>query len=145
MHTVRKALLLLVTSTTLVGCATSLDTDAGSPVSSRLYNTEIERQGLAHYCGSGNCDTPPRLERAVAPLYPAKALQAGISGEAAVLFQIDATGAVVNARIESASAPEFGEAALQAIRQWRYRPALLKGKPVSIGTSRQKIPFRPHR
>lgn len=132
--------IIAVLSGLLTACGT-LETTAGDSVSARVYNREIEKQGFNHYCGSGRCDTPPALVRAVAPTYPAGALRAGADGQASVVFYIDENGAVSDANLESASAPEFGQAALQAVRSWKYRPATLAGKSVRVGPMRQIIPF----
>ena len=133
-------LALVASSLILAGCST-LVTPAGQAVSADAYNREMSRQGAMYYCGDGKCDRPPTLVSAASPLYPSTALRLGQSGEASVLFEIDEQGVVVNATLETATAPEFGEAALHAIRLWKYRPATLGGKPVRIGPVRQKIPF----
>lgn len=127
---------LLITS-----CATTT-TPAGERVSSSAYNAEISAQGLRHYCGSGRCDTPPTLVRVSAPRYPSRELQEGIEGSASVIFDIDTTGQVINARIESATTPAFGEAALETVSDWKYRPAMLDGKPVAMKSLRQLFPFQ---
>ena len=124
-------------------CATDLTTPAGSAVSASAYNKAIGEQGKAYYCGSGVCDNPPSLVHAITPRYPRAALSEGRSGVASVTFDIEATGEISNLRLESASYPDFGDAALEAIGTWRYRPATLKGKPVKIGPVRQQIPFQP--
>ena len=127
------------------GCATNLSTPAGDAVSAGTYNRAIAKQGLAYYCGAGNCDKPPTLISATTPQYPLSALSEGRSGLASVLFEIETTGAVSNLKLESASSSEFGEAALEAISTWKYSPATLKGQPVKIGPVRQQIPFDPSR
>ncbi|MEZ5466592.1 MAG: TonB family protein [Lysobacterales bacterium] len=64
--------------------------------------------------------TPPR--------YPAQALRDGIEGKVIVNFQVDATGVVRDARIESAEPPAvFDEAALSAVRSWWLNPANHEG------------------
>jgi TonB family protein len=123
------------------GCATGLDTPGGTSVSASAYNRAMFDQGKTYYCGTGNCDTPPSLIRATAPEYPVAALAQGRNGWASVLFDIETTGEISNVRLEAASAPEFGDAALAAIRSWKYKPAKLKGKPVKISSVRQPIPF----
>lgn len=136
-------LALLWMVATAGGCATSLETPAGQPVSSAAYNRAMADRGRAYYCDTGNCDVPPALVRAVSPRYPAIALAEGRAGMASVLFEIEATGDVSNVTLESASSPEFGQAAIEAIRAWKYEPAKLKGKPVRVGPVRQQIPFQP--
>ena len=65
-----------------------------------------------------------------APEYPAKLRKAGIKGEAKVSFVISPHGRVLKAEIKSASDPAFGEAALAAIRQWRFLPKIKEGRAV---------------
>lgn len=126
----------------LTACET-LETKAGDPVTARVYNREMTKQGFDHYCSGGRCDSPPMLLSAAAPKYPAAALRAGQTGQASVIFYIDESGSVLDAEIESATSAEFGQAALAAVQSWKYRPAALAGKPVKIGPLRQKIPFLP--
>ena len=51
----------------------------------------------------------------------------------------DETGRVVNPRVEKASYPEFEKPALEAVRQWKFEPAIKGGKRVSC---RMRVPFR---
>jgi TonB family protein len=59
------------------------------------------------------------------PPYPPRAASGGI-----VLIEalVDATGKVGEARVMG-SAPPFDQAAIEAARQWRFRPARVKGRP----------------
>jgi TonB family protein len=127
----------------LVGCAATLATPSGRAVSSTAYNNEIAQQGTSHYCGDGVCDTPPSLLQARAPKYPPSALYAGQSGTVSVLFDIEASGLVSNIRVESATSPEFAASVLVAVKEWRYKPAMLRGKPVKMENMRQTVPFHP--
>jgi len=129
-----------VLALSLTACAT-LETDAGASVSARAYNQGMATQGADYYCGAGHCDQPPRLVSAVAPTYPTAALRAERTGQASVVFYIDEDGAVSDATLESATSPDFGQAALQAVRSWKYRPATRAGTPVRVGPMRQIIPF----
>jgi TonB family protein len=126
---------------TLGGCATNVTAPSESAISSNSYNEAIAKQGLSHYCEKSKCDVAPTLIAAVAPIYPPAALQAGISGNAAVSFSIDKNGIPVKVTLSSASSPEFGQAALSAVANWRYKPALLKGAPTEIGPLIQNFPF----
>ncbi|MGH9592615.1 MAG: energy transducer TonB [Bryobacteraceae bacterium] len=74
-----------------------------------------------------------RLVHEVRPLYPDVARQAGIEGTVEMRILIDKDGKVENVR------PISGErvlldAAMDAVRQWRYRPMELEGKPVPVMT-----------
>ena len=126
----------------LTACET-LNTESGDSVAAHVYNREIAKQGLDHYCGDGRCDSPPRLVSATAPRYPAAAARARKSGQASVVFCVDESGSVTDVAIESATSPEFGQAALQAVMSWKYQPATLAGEPIRIGPMRQTFPFSP--
>lgn len=72
---------------------------------------------------------PPRREGV--PQYPEQAQAAGIEGVVLVEILIDETGQVADARVLR-SIPLLDEAALQAVRQWRFEPTVIDGKPVPI-------------
>lgn len=65
------------------------------------------------------------------PRYPPDALAAGLEGRVVVLIKIGADGRVTAASVyESSGLDSFDEAALEAIRRWRYRPARRGGLAV---------------
>ena len=61
------------------------------------------------------------------PPYPPQAMAGGV---VLVEVSVDATGAVKEARVIG-SAPPFDQAALDAARKWRFRPARVKGHATS--------------
>jgi TonB family protein len=67
----------------------------------------------------------------VAAISPERALRAGIQGMVILEITVDAEGGVKNPRILR-SIPLLDEAALDAVRQWRYEPTLLNGQPVAV-------------
>ncbi len=85
-------------------------------------------------------DRPPLRESGPDPIYPPSLKRAGVTGRASILVVIAPDGRVTDARLESATDPKFGEAALEAVRHWRYLPALRNGQPVSVRHS-QAINF----
>ena len=143
MRKLTEACLVVAAIGLMTGCMTTLDTPAGDAVSVGAYNRAIAQQGEAHYCGTGNCDTPPLLVHATAPRYPAAALAEARHGLVSVLFDIEPSGEVSNLRIESATSQDFAEAALQAIKTWRFKPALLNDRPVKMFDMRLQTPFKP--
>lgn len=76
------------------------------------------------------------LIKKVNPVYPADARNAGIQGN--VLFQvgIDEQGNVDKIELVSGE-PSLASAAMQVIKQWKYRPYLLNGKPLYVETQVQ--------
>lgn len=65
---------------------------------------------------------------AVAPDYPAALRDSGLTGSAKILCHIDRDGQVTTAKVQEASAPEFGEAAAAAVKGWLFVPAIKDGQ-----------------
>lgn len=74
---------------------------------------------------------PPAKTRDAAPLYPAIAQAARVQGVVIIQATIGVDGAVVDATVLR-SVPLLDEAALTAVRQWRYTPTRLNGEPVAV-------------
>jgi protein TonB len=79
----------------------------------------------------GDIRIPQRLTY-TAPLYPALALAARISGLVIIEAIIDPQGRVQDAKVLRTDSPLLNESALAAVRQWTYTPTLLNGVPVSV-------------
>ena len=80
----------------------------------------------------GNIKAPMKLVT-VNPVYPASMRAAGRTGVVPIEALIGVDGNVVFARVLSASVhPDFADAALEAVRQWKFSPTLLNGKPVEV-------------
>jgi len=75
--------------------------------------------------------TPAKLISSVGPVYPQMAKNQRVSGDVKVDALIDASGRVTTMRVVSGPAL-LHQAAMDALRQWRYQPATLDGKPVSM-------------
>jgi protein TonB len=69
----------------------------------------------------------------VEPLYPMIAKQAGMQGTVVVRALISRTGNVEQPQVVSGPAM-LGPAAVDAIRQWKYRPYILNGEPIEVET-----------
>ena len=67
----------------------------------------------------------------VAPKYPPEAGRAGIEGTVLLMAVIGKDGNVQDVRVQS-GLPVLAQAAIEAVKQWRYRPYLLNGEPVEI-------------
>jgi TonB family protein len=63
--------------------------------------------------------------------YPEAAIAAQVEGAVVTEIVVDPTGAVVDAQIVR-SIPELDEAALRAVRKWRFEPTVVNGKPVPV-------------
>ena len=71
---------------------------------------------------------PPRKVHDVRPVWPDEARRAGVQGIVIVEFTVDVDGTVADARILR-GIPLLEKAALDCVRQWRYEPTLLNGRP----------------
>jgi len=63
------------------------------------------------------------------PTYPPDANAAGISGAVQLEISLNEQGIITDARIVR-SVPLLDDAALKAVREWRYDPVVVNGKPV---------------
>jgi protein TonB len=70
----------------------------------------------------------------VIPTYPAVAQVTRTSGTVVLQATISRTGTIENLRVVSGPAL-LRQAALDAVKQWRYRPYLLNGQPVEVETA----------
>jgi protein TonB len=66
--------------------------------------------------------------------YPAQARQDGIEGTVTLMIVVDETGKVTRAKVVGGPGHGLNEAALSAIRRFRFKPAVREGKPVSVET-----------
>lgn len=75
----------------------------------------------------------PRKEVDVRPKYPVSMREAGREGVVPLEAIIGLDGTVTYVRVLSAQVhPDFAIAAVDAVRQWRFSPTLLNGKPVEV-------------
>jgi len=81
-----------------------------------------------------------KLISSTRPVYPQLAKQSNVEGDVLVAVEIDASGIVTGAK--ATAGPVFlRQAAVDAVRNWKYEPATLNGKPASTQIT-VKIQFR---
>jgi protein TonB len=68
------------------------------------------------------------------PVYPAIAKSAHIQGHVIIDATISKTGTIENLQVVSGP-PLLRDAALQAVRTWRYKPYMLSGEPTEVQTT----------
>jgi len=71
--------------------------------------------------------------RRVTPNYPPLAKQARIQGAVVLQAEISKDGTIENLRLISGH-PMLAPAAIEAVKQWRYKPYFLNGEPVPVET-----------
>jgi TonB family protein len=70
----------------------------------------------------------------VKPVYPESARDAGIEGTVHLQGVIGADGTLAIVRIIRSNNADLTAAALESVKQWRYRPTQLNGEPVEVLT-----------
>lgn len=78
---------------------------------------------------------PPRMLKAPQPAYPASAQSRGAQGAVLVQAVILQDGTLGSLHVLSAPDPDLQAAALEALKGWRYAPAMLNGRPVEVATT----------
>lgn len=76
-------------------------------------------------------DQPPRLLRIVKPVYPQDAFIKKIEGVVVVGCSIGPDGRVRKVWVISSKTPVLNNAALAAVQQWSFAPAVKHGRPVA--------------
>ena len=85
---------------------------------------------------------PPERTTFVRPEYPELARKARAQGKVLLEIVVGTTGEVEEVRILR-SDPLFDQAAVEAVRKWRYQPALQGGRPVRVYLT-VKVDFELH-
>jgi protein TonB len=74
------------------------------------------------------------LLQKTSPAYPQMAKEARVSGTVVIQATISKTGAIENPHVVSGPTM-LRQAALDAVKTWRYKPYLLDGEPVDVETT----------
>lgn len=95
--------------------------------------------GPPHFSGQyfelEHVDRIPKPMYRLAPRYPMDERRAGIGGETQVIFLVDETGRTSQIQVVEATRPAFAVAAIEAVSQWRFAPAMKDGHAVACRMS----------
>ena len=146
-----KSLVILVVATLLSGCATTDPTytqranetlkhppraETESPEQKAVRESHEKAFGRKIEALSQEDQVEPAaVLKTVAPEYPFLARSAGKTGVVHVAVIIGVDGVVTEAKVVSSTDPIFDAAALDAVRQWRYKPAKKGGKPIAMAVT----------
>ena len=86
------------------------------------------QDGAKHYL------TAAVLLKRVSPEYPKKARKQHVEGTVRLHAVIAKDGSIKDLEVLSGD-PLLADAALKAVRQWRYKPTLLDGQPKEVTTT----------
>jgi TonB family protein len=73
----------------------------------------------------------PRLIQRFSPVYPELAKKARVSGKVILILNIDEEGNVTEIKLQSGH-PFLNDAAINAVKIWKYTPTVLQGEPVPV-------------
>jgi TonB family protein len=73
------------------------------------------------------------------PVYPLDMRTVGHTGTAVVEFIVDKSGMVIEAHSVRADSPSFAQAAVDAVKKWKFVPGIRHGVPVN---TKMKVPIK---
>lgn len=76
--------------------------------------------------------TIPKLLESVEPRYPEDAKRSGVEGVVILAVSVNSAGGVDAVRVVKPLSPALDQAAVDAVRQWRFSPATREGTPVDF-------------
>ena len=130
--------LLVCTVILCVGCASY------TVVPTRSYDSDqVDTSQQPFFAPDGiefteDFDVEPKIVHQTPPKYPQAARAAELEGVVILMLGIDDSGYVVEAKVAQGREGLSG-AALAAVRDWRFVPAMRAGKPVAV---RVPVPIR---
>lgn len=77
-------------------------------------------------------DEPPVQKFSPKPEYPAFAKKMGIQGKVILEAEILTDGTVQRINVLKKLEPSLDQAATEAVRKWRFQPAMVNGKPIAV-------------
>lgn len=100
--------------------------EAQKPPAPATAPGEHDEQGI--YRVGGAIAAPHKVDN---PVFPPEALVAGIDGTVVAEIVVDEAGNVIDAKVVR-SIPFLDDAALKAVRNWRYDPTIVNGQAVPV-------------
>ena len=78
------------------------------------------------------------LVKKVAPMYPVAMKAQGLEAVVLLNVVISGEGVPTSISVQDTTVPrEFTDAAIEAVKEWQYKPTLLNGEPVEVVTTVQ--------
>lgn len=107
---------------------------AGGVIGGIIGSTSIPRIAAPQRVRVSQGVTEGLLIRKLQPTYPPLAKTARIQGDVVLNAVISKNGAIENLRVMSGH-PMLVTSALDAVKQWKYKPYILNGEPVEVETT----------
>jgi TonB family protein len=116
---------------TFPGIITRLQSISWSPLMGEPNDTDLPRRVHRQPIKVGENVQESKLISRVEPVYPELAKLARVQGRVVLAVTIDEEGNVSEIKVTRGHSLLY-EAAVAAVRQWRYSPTLLNGEPVPV-------------
>jgi TonB family protein len=78
------------------------------------------------------CATPPRVIDSPMPEYSEQARKVGLQGTCTLLVVVEADGHASHIRVIKSLGMGLDEKAIEAVKRWKFKPALKDGNPVPV-------------
>ncbi|MDP3070650.1 MAG: TonB family protein [Opitutaceae bacterium] len=104
----------------------------GAAVAAELRTAFVVVTGSEEVGVGAGTKMPPRAITQARPVYPREMRASGLRGEVVVDFIVDIEGRVRNAYAARSLNPAFDDPAIEAVRQWKFEPARVGNRPVSM-------------
>jgi periplasmic protein TonB len=106
----------------------------GQPSSTAIEPAEVKPYKADRYVPASQVNELPGVESrpdSLRPFYPEAARRRGVQGDVVLRLLIDADGSLAKVDVIREPGGGLGAAGAQAIRQFRFRPAKVDGRPVA--------------
>ncbi|MDE0036675.1 MAG: energy transducer TonB [Gammaproteobacteria bacterium] len=108
-----------------------------------IATTLVTTTLMAVLIGCASLTRPPQFVGGKDFVYPAHARASGVEGRVLVRYDITVAGTVADAVVVKSEPPGvFDEAALDAVRSWRFRPMVDRGEVVPAPARVSELVFR---
>jgi TonB family protein len=111
-------------------------TKDGKPVAVRvtvtMAYTSLDEAKPDPVFAPGSNVAPPAILTEVKPAYPDDVREAGVTGNVGLECVVRRDGAPTDIVVTKILHPALDKAAVDALRQWRFKPGMSKGAPVSV-------------
>jgi outer membrane biosynthesis protein TonB len=101
-------------------------------VTSHAFLQQLDRDGVYFFISSKVAES--LLIHRVEPSFPHHDMEARVSGTVIIAFELSKNGAILHPMVVSGPAL-LRPPALAALRQWKCKPYVLRGEPVTVATS----------
>jgi len=122
---VKQSRLATVLSVSLAALAAAQD----SPPVVTLNDVRVCHGNITDLKG---CITPPSLTYSPKPEYPKNERKARHQGMVKLRLVVGSDGDPRNIAVSQTLSPDLDQSAIEAVKQWKFKPAIKDGRPVAV-------------